>query len=100
MNILVTGCGGFIGSSVWRLLLESGHCVTGLDGVHPGASPLARWRLRDIARECRQIELPDAGQHYFRHSGGSRNPEWPNAAECFTYGNQWIPDSAGMTGAI
>ncbi len=49
MSILVTGCGGFIGSSVSRLLVESGHCVTGLDIVHPGASPLVIRRLRDIA---------------------------------------------------
>ena len=49
MNILVTGCGGFIGSNVSRLLVESGHCVTGLDIVHPGASQLVRGRLRDIA---------------------------------------------------
>lgn len=49
MNILVTGCGGFIGSNVSRLLVESGHCVTGLDVVHPDASPLVRGRLRDIA---------------------------------------------------
>ena len=49
MNILVTGCAGSIGSNVSWLLVESGHCVTGLDSVHPDASPLVRWRLRDIA---------------------------------------------------
>ena len=49
MNILVTGCGGFIGSFVSRLLAESGHSVTGVDSVHPGASPLLRWRHPDIA---------------------------------------------------
>ena len=49
MNILVTGYAGFIGSNVSRLLLESGHCVTGVDSVNPGASSLVRWRLRDIA---------------------------------------------------
>ena len=31
MNILVTGCAGFIGSSVTRLLLEQGHGVVGID---------------------------------------------------------------------
>lgn len=49
MSILVAGCGGFIGSNVSRLLVESGHCVTGLDIVHPCASLLVRGRLRDIA---------------------------------------------------
>ena len=29
---------------------------------------------RPLPRECRQIELPDAGQLYFRHSSESRNP--------------------------
>ena len=48
MNILVTGCGGFIGSNVSRLLVESGHHVTGLDSIEPGASPLVHWRLRDL----------------------------------------------------
>ena len=49
MNILVTGCAGFIGSYISRLLTGSGHYVTGVDSVHPGASPLLRWRLPDIA---------------------------------------------------
>ena len=49
MNILVTGCAGFIGSYISRVLTESGHSVTGVDSVHPDASPLVRWRLHDIA---------------------------------------------------
>ena len=48
MNILVTGCGGFIGSSVSRLLLESGHQATAVDNVGPPDSPLVHWRLRDL----------------------------------------------------
>ena len=49
MNILVTGCAGFIGSYISRLLTGSGHCVTGVDSVHPDVSPMMRWRLHDIA---------------------------------------------------
>ena len=45
MNILVTGCGGFIGSNVSRLLAESGHHVTGI-GLDD--STLVRWRLRGL----------------------------------------------------
>ena len=48
MNILATGCGGFIGSNVSRLLVESGHRVTGVDSVGPSDSPLVRWRLHDL----------------------------------------------------
>ena len=48
MNILVTGCGGFIGSSVSRLLVESGHQATGVDNVEPADSPLVRWRLHNL----------------------------------------------------
>ena len=48
MNILVTGCGGFIGSNVSRLLAESGHHVTGIDSSGPDDSTLLRWRLRGL----------------------------------------------------
>ena len=48
MNILVTGCGGFIGSNVSQLLAESGHQATGVDNVGPPDSPLVRWRLHDL----------------------------------------------------
>ena len=48
MNILVTGCTGFVGSSVSRLLVESGHYVTGVDSIQPATSALVRWRLRDL----------------------------------------------------
>ena len=53
MNILVTGCGGFIGSSVSRLLLESGHQATGVDNVGPPDSSLVHWRLRDLLGDPR-----------------------------------------------
>ena len=48
MNILVTGCGGFIGSSVSRLLVESGHQAKGVDNVGPSDSSLVHWRLHDL----------------------------------------------------
>ena len=63
LNTLVTGCGGFIGSDVSRLLVGSGHCVTGVDSVHPDASPLVRWRLRDLTGESgftyRRVDITD-----------------------------------------
>ena len=45
---MVTGCAGFVGSSVSRLLVESGHYVTGVDSIQPSTSALVRWRLRDL----------------------------------------------------
>ena len=48
MNILVTGCAGFIGSTVARLLADSGHSVIGVDSIEPDTSPLARWRLQGL----------------------------------------------------
>ncbi|MBM3960267.1 MAG: NAD-dependent epimerase/dehydratase family protein, partial [SAR202 cluster bacterium] len=34
MNILLTGCAGFIGSNVARLLLERGDTVVGIDDLN------------------------------------------------------------------
>ena len=48
MNILVTGCAGFIGSNVSRLLAESGHHVTGIDSIGLNDSMLVHWRLRGL----------------------------------------------------
>ena len=46
MNILVTGCAGFIGSNVARLLLEAGHSVLGIDNLcNARHSKLQNWRL-------------------------------------------------------
>ena len=53
MNIMVTGCAGFIGSNVSRVLVESGNHVTGVDVVEPNASPLFQCRLRDLMRKSR-----------------------------------------------
>ena len=55
MNILVTGCGGFIGSNVLRLLVESGYQVAGVDNVGPSESSLVRWRLRDLTGNPRFV---------------------------------------------
>ena len=49
MNIVVTGCTGFIGSNVSRLLVEAGHSVRGVDSVEANDSELARWRLRPLS---------------------------------------------------
>ncbi len=49
MNVLVTGCAGFIGSNVAKLLLEEGHRVLGIDNLHGGNDArLQKWRLDSL----------------------------------------------------
>ena len=49
MNILVTGCAGFIGSNVARLLLKQGHFVLGVDQLRDAdLSRLQSWRLQSL----------------------------------------------------
>ena len=46
LNVLVTGCAGFIGSNVAKLLLEAGHAVYGVDSLRGRhGDKLQRWRL-------------------------------------------------------
>lgn len=46
---LVTGCAGFIGSRVCRLLLEAGHLVVGIDNLNDAYDPrLKQWRLAEL----------------------------------------------------
>ena len=54
MNILVTGCAGFIGSNVARLLLELGYSVQGVDNLcDPYVAQLKEWRLNALAGNSR-----------------------------------------------
>lgn len=46
LNVLVTGCAGFIGSNVAKLLLEAGHAVHGVDSLRgQHGNKLQQWRL-------------------------------------------------------
>ena len=50
MNILLTGCAGFIGAQVASLLLDRGHEVVGVDALHAShSSRLQEWRLGNLA---------------------------------------------------
>ena len=54
MNILLTGCAGFIGSNVARLLLESGHAVLGVDSLGDRTNQrLQEWRLAILEAQPR-----------------------------------------------
>lgn len=53
MNILVTGCAGFIGAHVTRLLLAQGQQVLGLDWLKgPGDENLKRQRLHQLKHQA------------------------------------------------
>ena len=50
MSVLVTGCAGFIGSNVCRLLLEEGHGVVGVDNLNDAYDVrLKQWRLEQFS---------------------------------------------------
>ena len=52
MNILVTGCAGFIGSRVTQLLLDEGHTVVGIDNLnHAYDVRLKEWRLSRLQKQ-------------------------------------------------
>jgi len=51
MRILVTGCGGFIGSKVTELLSKNGHRVIGIDNMNDAYDVrLKEWRLARLRR--------------------------------------------------
>lgn len=50
MNLLVTGCAGFIGAKVAELLLAQGHTVVGIDNLNESYDVrLKHWRLEHLA---------------------------------------------------
>ena len=50
MKILLTGCAGFIGSNVCRILIERGDSVTGVDNLDDSYDVrMKRWRLDRLA---------------------------------------------------
>ena len=61
MNVLLTGHAGYIGTVVARVLIESGHDVTGLDtGFFAGCGFAAGVpRMREILKDIRDVEAAD-----------------------------------------
>lgn len=52
MNILLTGCAGFVGWKTGELLLRAGHQVTGLDNLNDYYPPrLKQWRAAELKRQ-------------------------------------------------
>lgn len=50
MQVLVTGCAGFIGSHLCERLLLDGHHITGVDALTDSYDP--QWKLRNLDRLC------------------------------------------------
>jgi nucleoside-diphosphate-sugar epimerase len=54
LDVLVTGCAGFIGSRVTELLLEAGDSVFGIDDLNPAYDvTLKKWRLARLVGRAR-----------------------------------------------
>jgi len=51
MNVLLTGCAGFIGGKVTEFLLKDGHTVVGVDNLNDAYDPrLKEWRLAQLRK--------------------------------------------------
>ncbi|MCD8100966.1 MAG: NAD-dependent epimerase/dehydratase family protein [Alistipes sp.] len=69
MEILVTGCAGFIGHRTVGMLLEQGHTVTGVDNLNDYYDPaLKAARLADLGIDM----AADAGGDGFRRTADGR----------------------------
>ena len=83
MNILVTGCAGFIGWKVSELLLQAGHTVLGIDNLNNAYDArLKRWRLEQIEAHSKfsfhQLDITDrpALRHLFDSQSENRNSKF------------------------
>ena len=55
LKVLVTGCTGYIGSHLCKVLFEAGHTITGLD---------IEWKKHnDVTRYCHRILIKDVTKH-------------------------------------
>ena len=66
MNVLVTGCAGFIASCVAHLLVEQGHRVVGVDNLNDAYDvALKDWRLarlQDAGIPFHRADIEDSGE--------------------------------------
>ena len=58
---IVTGCAGFIGSSLVDRLLADGHCVTGIDNFSTGQRRFLEGALRNPGFKLIEGDLLDRG---------------------------------------
>jgi UDP-glucuronate 4-epimerase len=51
MNVLLTGCAGFIGWKTAELLIDQGHTVVGIDNINDYYDvALKHWRLKQLTQ--------------------------------------------------
>ena len=70
MSVLVTGCAGFIGSVVCRMLLDNGQSVVGVDNLNDAYDVrLKHWRLEQTQAQSRfQFAKLDISDHSALHA--------------------------------
>lgn len=64
MHILVTGCAGFIGAAVSRILIDRGHTVYGIDNLNHAYDLVLKWKRLESLRpldgfEFAQMDITD-----------------------------------------
>jgi CDP-paratose 2-epimerase len=73
MKLLVTGCGGLIGSAVAELALSRGWAVTGIDGDFRGrwfgVAGSVEWRLKELASRGVRVIHDDFRHHIDKVKG-------------------------------
>ena len=113
---LVTGCAGFIASSVSRMLADAGHLVVGIDNLNDAYDPrLKHWRLAQLEGHPRfqfhrlDITDRDALNRLFQTSAAEAVEESPFSAVVnmaaragvrSSVENPWIYYSANCEGTL
>ena len=114
MNILVTGCAGFIGWKVSELLLQEGHTVLGIDNINNAYDArLKRWRLEQIEAHpnfsFHQLDITDrlALRHLFNSQSEIHNPRFravinlaARAGVRQSVENPWVYYETNVTGTL
>jgi UDP-glucuronate 4-epimerase len=108
MNVLVTGCAGFIGSTVSEALIQTGHHVVGIDNLNNSYDRrLKEWRLSQLQEKpnftFRLCDLVNrqALEELFRHRAfdGVINLA-ARAGVRQSLHNPWIYYDTNVTGAL
>ena len=109
MNVLVTGCAGFIGSKVAEFLLKEGHAVLGVDNLNDAYDvTLKEWRLKGLSADnfsFTRVDLADRAQvRTLDLSGAGHIDAIVNLAARAgvhqSVGNPWVYYEANVVGTL